>query len=631
MRHLSRNMKRLYKYKCVEYSTPIENRYYCPIPDCGLFVRTNTADLAFRRATCPRNHLTCVDCRQKAHDDAIQCVKNKDMELVQKLAQEEGWRRCYRCHTMVEHENACRHMTCRCGAEFCYVCGSVWFTCSCTERQLTHIKKRAKEVTIRRKAQEERERREVEELKKALEAIAKMEAKETEKREKIRAAKETQRKKQVHRKYADFRARLNEIYLVQASGVDGEHRDNRMHLEEKRQTTMEALGLKHVVKMRELRASLTAKIEECEKRCEHDWQERIADAKKPEADDAAQLDEPAKSVKSGECREEELLKAQQCKHEHECDRYAKTRDDELERLRWALDEELAIERELMDAKKARIEESFKVQQRELWLKVRSEARWLELVKSERSKLLDKFMEAELADEIIDVDDDRWNHIIVKEEISDAGPSRFRSAVHHAKGSGIAADAMDAAEGEPGPSSERQALESKEPTPPSWNPLSLSMALNAAWDGTRDTIVKRPHTPNHEQAWEKRRLKSSSNSCAIPPRQSLPVVRLFGPQVSEAKEQGMASDDDVWAKLPEEVVGDAAGLLSPVAKLPALKDVQRQLEYAVPAWVGGANAFSRCPFCLRQTSWVVRAGGRGHCRTCNLDVFVGDDGDQSSRV
>ncbi|PSR97562.1 hypothetical protein BD289DRAFT_340706, partial [Coniella lustricola] len=51
--------------------------------------------------------------------------KNKDMEIVQQIAFKEGWRRCYRCHTMVEHRVACRHMTCVCGAEFCYVCGQV--------------------------------------------------------------------------------------------------------------------------------------------------------------------------------------------------------------------------------------------------------------------------------------------------------------------------------------------------------------------------------------------------------------------------------------------------------------------------------------------------------------------------
>jgi hypothetical protein len=102
-----------------EYSTPIHARYYCPVPDCGLFVGPDKANAPFRRARCKSGHLTCMDCRQAAHADAVQCVKNQDMELVQRLAAEEGWRRCHRCHTMIEHRTACRHITCRCGAEFC--------------------------------------------------------------------------------------------------------------------------------------------------------------------------------------------------------------------------------------------------------------------------------------------------------------------------------------------------------------------------------------------------------------------------------------------------------------------------------------------------------------------------------
>lgn len=379
-----------------------------------------------------RNHVTCVDCRAWAHSDAAQCAENQDMELVQKLALEEGWRRCYRCRTMVEHKNACRHITCRCGAEFCYVCGKVWWTCGCTERQLDQIKKRARDNAARRKEQEERERREVQELQRALEAIAKMEAEETEKRKRIRAAKEAQRQKQVRWAYAEFKTKLDEVNEFQKDFLDGQHERDGSHLELKIQIAMDGLGLKHEAKMGQLRSSLKVKIEEREEEWEQDWQERIANEKIIDAEYETQLDEWAKVVENGERRKEELLKAQRSKHEQGRTDYRKIRDDELERLRWVLDEELAIESELMDAKKARIEESFKIQQRELQVKIRSELRWLELVVSERSRLLDKFLEVELADEIVDDADDRWNNIVVKEEAGEPGPSRFRSAMQYAE-------------------------------------------------------------------------------------------------------------------------------------------------------------------------------------------------------
>ncbi|KAF3762556.1 hypothetical protein M406DRAFT_82840, partial [Cryphonectria parasitica EP155] len=131
LRHISGKLEQQYTKKRLEYSTPIDKRYYCPIPDCGVFVPVENSDAAYGRATCSWGHVTCVNCRQQAHDDATQCVKNQDMKLVQRLAQEQGWKQCYRCHTMVEHRTACRHITCRCGAEFCYVCGKVWYTCGC--------------------------------------------------------------------------------------------------------------------------------------------------------------------------------------------------------------------------------------------------------------------------------------------------------------------------------------------------------------------------------------------------------------------------------------------------------------------------------------------------------------------
>lgn len=47
-----------------------------------------------------------------------------------------GWRRCYKCNALVEHDQGCSHMTCRCRAQFCYTCGLKWKTCGCEEIEL---------------------------------------------------------------------------------------------------------------------------------------------------------------------------------------------------------------------------------------------------------------------------------------------------------------------------------------------------------------------------------------------------------------------------------------------------------------------------------------------------------------
>ncbi|KAI1854171.1 hypothetical protein JX266_001312 [Neoarthrinium moseri] len=49
-----------------------------------------------------------------------------ELEAVLKIGEASGWRRCYKCRTLVELTQGCSHMTCRCKAQFCYVCGGVW-------------------------------------------------------------------------------------------------------------------------------------------------------------------------------------------------------------------------------------------------------------------------------------------------------------------------------------------------------------------------------------------------------------------------------------------------------------------------------------------------------------------------
>lgn len=47
------------------------------------------------------------------------------------VAEQAGWRKCYNCSAMVELKEGCNHMTCRCTAEFCMVCGLKWKSCDC--------------------------------------------------------------------------------------------------------------------------------------------------------------------------------------------------------------------------------------------------------------------------------------------------------------------------------------------------------------------------------------------------------------------------------------------------------------------------------------------------------------------
>ena len=61
-------------------------------------------------------------------------IKNAVLEVdadVEKWRKEVGGKRCTQCKFIVVKNDGCDHMTCRCGYEFCYVCGGKYQRCKC--------------------------------------------------------------------------------------------------------------------------------------------------------------------------------------------------------------------------------------------------------------------------------------------------------------------------------------------------------------------------------------------------------------------------------------------------------------------------------------------------------------------
>ncbi|KAK6543415.1 hypothetical protein TWF694_000162 [Orbilia ellipsospora] len=128
---LSTKTKILWNKKYQEYTTT--NRRYCPTTDCGEWIRPKdfTTVEGVEIGTCPRCKLKiCGLCGLKEHGTE-ECPKDEFFNQVRELGKELGWQRCYSCRAMVELERGCNHMTCRCTAEFCMICGAKWKTCEC--------------------------------------------------------------------------------------------------------------------------------------------------------------------------------------------------------------------------------------------------------------------------------------------------------------------------------------------------------------------------------------------------------------------------------------------------------------------------------------------------------------------
>ncbi|KIX00795.1 uncharacterized protein Z518_09860 [Rhinocladiella mackenziei CBS 650.93] len=123
--------KVLWNRKFDEYKT--KNRIYCPARKCGAWIKPHyiTVENGRKVGRCKQcKTRVCAICSQKMHTTR-DCPKDPATKAFVEVAKAKGWQRCYNCSAMVELKEGCNHMTCRCTAEFCMVCGLKWKSCDC--------------------------------------------------------------------------------------------------------------------------------------------------------------------------------------------------------------------------------------------------------------------------------------------------------------------------------------------------------------------------------------------------------------------------------------------------------------------------------------------------------------------
>ncbi|KAI9744586.1 MAG: hypothetical protein M1818_002115 [Claussenomyces sp. TS43310] len=169
-------------------------------------------------------------------------------------AQSQGWKRCYSCHALVEHNQGCIHMTCKCRAQFCYICCAKWRTCSCSDNQLDAviraaanaravIERREREAQARIREAEGaalaragkivRERAELNEILREIEEFEAMEAlrlaaEEEERRREMqlkREQQEAERIDKISRHFLSLRNELDMLHMFQRIGMTTRHED----------------------------------------------------------------------------------------------------------------------------------------------------------------------------------------------------------------------------------------------------------------------------------------------------------------------------------------------------------------------------------------------------------------------
>lgn len=133
--------KVLWNKKYQEYTA--KNRVYCPTRGCGEWIKPSHIRMDHtvgrKYGKCPRcRGKVCVKCNGRWHVRK-ECPKDEEMQRIAEMAKESGWQRCYNCKAMVELKEGCNHMTCRCTAQFCMLCGLKWKTCECPWFNYAHL------------------------------------------------------------------------------------------------------------------------------------------------------------------------------------------------------------------------------------------------------------------------------------------------------------------------------------------------------------------------------------------------------------------------------------------------------------------------------------------------------------
>ena len=128
---LGATLRSTFDRKRIELDVSAGHRVYCPTLSCSAFLGSseNTTDDIICHEC---RSSVCIMCKQLSHSGE-NCSENAATLEVRELARNEHWQTCPACRAVIELHQGCYHMTCRCKAQFCYVCAVPWKDCECPQ------------------------------------------------------------------------------------------------------------------------------------------------------------------------------------------------------------------------------------------------------------------------------------------------------------------------------------------------------------------------------------------------------------------------------------------------------------------------------------------------------------------
>ncbi|KAJ4135016.1 hypothetical protein NW768_004626 [Fusarium equiseti] len=115
----------LFRQMDEEHKAPVHDRLYCHDGNCAAFIPPD------QKGRCLLCHTeTCPDCGGEGHTGRP-CAAGVAEEDVWATMDANRSVNCPGCGRMIALAEACNHMTCPCGSQFCFLCGERWRTCLC--------------------------------------------------------------------------------------------------------------------------------------------------------------------------------------------------------------------------------------------------------------------------------------------------------------------------------------------------------------------------------------------------------------------------------------------------------------------------------------------------------------------
>ena len=217
----------------------------------------------------------------------VDCPQDPNIQMTNDLADLEGWKRCYQCRAFVEHNQGCRHITCRCKAQFCYICTKKWKTCACTDADLTTIQHRALNMRQETAQRTARELAEAEEIRIAIQLVEEFERAETTRlaleaeaerrqQEKARQRREEERVISAGRLYSQLNVELESLHDLQKVRIVERHDQEAEDLFRFRQESLETLRFHHTNEVQTLEMQSEMELSAMEAKFNNEYQRRLA-------------------------------------------------------------------------------------------------------------------------------------------------------------------------------------------------------------------------------------------------------------------------------------------------------------------------------------------------------------------